>query len=297
MKAFIRKHWLRLLIWGGMGLCALDGFVIEPRWIKCDRLSLSDRPTMRVVHISDIHYKGDRAYLLRIIATVNQLAPDVVCFTGDIVENTHYLDEALDALSKINVPLYGVPGNHDYWSGASFERIGTCFQGTGGGWLLDNSVSVLKGRLLIVGSSGSEIETRGDASEFAMPGRRMEWNPMPNIKADLPNHAGTAGSSPSAHGSNPPVGPEAKRILLAHHPAAVDSIKGERYDLILSGHAHGGQVRLPLFGALVVPYGVNGYQLGTYSTPAGRLHVSAGLGTFLLPVRFLCRPEITVIEL
>jgi predicted MPP superfamily phosphohydrolase len=70
-----------------------------------------------------------------------------------------------------------------------------------------------------------------------------------------------------------------------------------KYDLILSGHSHGGQVRLPILGALIVPIGVDGYEKGWYFTPAGWLHVSSGLGTFFLPTRFFCRPEITLVEI
>jgi predicted MPP superfamily phosphohydrolase len=125
----------------------------------------------------------------------------------------------------------------------------------------------------------------------------MEWNP---VLATTPSDA-TSQDTPGAHllgnGNSEPQAPDAKRILLTHYPLDIGHVQGSRYDLILSGHAHGGQVRLPFIGALIVPFGVNGYQKGTCSTPAGPLHVSAGLGTFFLPVRFFCRPEITLIEL
>jgi len=272
MKMFIRKQWLCFLICGCLAYCMVDAIFIEPHWIKVTRLSLGERPSLRVVHISDIHYKGDRSYLIRIVALVNRLAPDAVCFTGDIVEEARYLDEALHILGQMSVPLYGVPGNHEYWSGASFDRIGKAFRKTGGEWLVDRSTVVAQGRLLIAGRSGIEINTRQSESESAMPGVGMEWNPV------LP-------------------APDAKRILLTHYPLDIENIKGSRFDLILSGHSHGGQVRLPFLGALTVPFGVNGYQRGVYPTPVGPLHVSAGLGTFFLPVRFLCRPEITLIEI
>jgi predicted MPP superfamily phosphohydrolase len=291
MMTFIRKNWLRILVYGGLSYCAVDAFLIEPHWIKINRLSLSNNPSVRAVQISDIHFKGDSAYLMRIVNQVNQLAPDVVCFTGDIVEDTRYLAEALDTLGKINVPLYGVPGNHEYWSKASFDQIGEGFRKTGGDWLVDRSVVTLGGKLLVMGKSGKEITTPMDASEFAMPGRKPEWSTASNHSPAPVISDGTA-LAPSN-----PISPTSKRILLTHYPAMVDRIKGETYDLILSGHAHGGQVRLPFFGALIVPYGVNGYQVGTYMTAAGRLHVSSGLGTFFLPVRFFCRPEITLIEL
>jgi predicted MPP superfamily phosphohydrolase len=297
MKAFIRKHWLRVLICGGLAYCIVDAFLIEPHWIKIDRFSFGEHPSLRVVHISDIHYKGERSYLMRIVAHVNRMEPDVVCFTGDIVEDTRYLDEALDALRQIAVPLYGVPGNHEYWSGASFDRIGNEFRKTGGEWLLDRTTVAAQGRLLIAGRSGTEINTRRAASEFAMPGHKMEWNPVFGTTPAAASSHDTAGTVLLGDGSSVLAAPDAKRILLTHYPLDIENVKGSRFDLILSGHAHGGQVRLPFIGALIVPFGVNGYQKGTYSTPVGPLHVSAGLGTFFLPVRFFCRPEITLIEI
>jgi predicted MPP superfamily phosphohydrolase len=88
-----------------------------------------------------------------------------------------------------------------------------------------------------------------------------------------------------------------RRILLIHYPTQADRLDGRRYDLILAGHSHGGQVRLPFYGALVVPYGVGDYDQGRFNSLGGPLYVNAGIGTYLLPVRFNCRPEITVVRL
>jgi predicted MPP superfamily phosphohydrolase len=297
MKAPIRRHWLRVLVYGGLVCCIVDAFFVEPHWIKTDRLSFGKHPSLRVVHISDIHYKGDRSYLMRTVATINRMAPDVVCFTGDIVEDTRYLDEALAALRKITVPLYGVPGNHEYWSGASFDRIGNAFRKTGGEWLVDRSSVAAQGRLLIAGRSGTEINIRQAATEFAMPGQRMEHLPVLTTAPTTATSYDSSGAPLVGDGNSTPAAPNAKRILLTHYPIDVENVKDLKYDAILSGHTHGGQVRLPFVGALIVPFGVNGYQTGAYPTPAGPLHVSAGLGTFFLPVRFFCRPEITLIEI
>ncbi|MCI5141406.1 MAG: hypothetical protein D3909_06715, partial [Candidatus Electrothrix sp. ATG1] len=87
-----------------------------------------------------------------------------------------------------------------------------------------------------------------------------------------------------------------KRILLHHYPASVDNIE-QNFDLILSGHSHGGQIRLPFYGALTVPYGVGKYDKGLFQTKAGPLFVSVGTGYWALPVRVLCRPEIALIEM
>lgn len=99
------------------------------------------------------------------------------------------------------------------------------------------------------------------------------------------------------HGEHvlPPPQPM-RRILLVHYPMRADRLDN-RYDLILAGHSHGGQVRIPFFGAIVLPYGVGRYQLGYYESLGGPLYVNAGLGTYMIPVRFNCRPELTVVRL
>lgn len=297
MKRFLRRNGLRIVIYGGIAGCLFDATLIEPHWLKVSTLRLSDQPVVRIVHISDLHFKGDTAYLRKVVRVVNGLPADIVCFTGDIVEDTRYLGDALKELSEIKMPLYGVPGNHEYWSGASFDLISQCFESTGGGWLADHAVVTLGGRLQIVGKSGTEIDTHRAASEFAMPGRRIDWTPAPNTTVP-PSPSLYVDDRPTpALGAAPSLGPTGKRILLTHYPAVVGDIKGETYDLILAGHSHGGQIRLPFVGALIVPYGVNGYQKGLYATLAGPLHVSSGLGTFFLPLRFFCRPEITVFEI
>jgi uncharacterized protein len=88
-----------------------------------------------------------------------------------------------------------------------------------------------------------------------------------------------------------------RQLLLIHYPTQADRLDGRRYDLILAGHSHGGQVRLPFYGALVLPYGVGRYQQGRYNSLGGPLYVNAGIGTYMFPVRFNCRPEITVVRL
>lgn len=88
-----------------------------------------------------------------------------------------------------------------------------------------------------------------------------------------------------------------RRILLTHYPQAVDRLAGRNITLVLAGHSHAGQIRLPLVGPLYLPEGVGRYDHGLFQTPAGPLHVSAGLGTSIIPVRFNCRPEITVFEI
>ena len=87
-----------------------------------------------------------------------------------------------------------------------------------------------------------------------------------------------------------------RNVALIHYPSWVENLRPHRFDVVLAGHSHGGQVRLPWIGSLVRPYGVEGFDLGLFETPAGPLYVGAGIGWFYLNVRFLCRPEVTLVE-
>lgn len=235
-----------------------DAKWVEPTWLKVRRVRLTDRPAEhRFVHFSDIHHKGDREYLLTVVNTINALAPDFTCFTGDIIEKANFLPEALEILSHIKSPMYGVPGNHDFWSGASFAPIRKCFAATGGAWLMDESREIADGRIHLTGI------TCLLANEF-----------LPASK------------------------PHARKIMLMHYPARAKQFGGRRFDLMLAGHSHGGQVRIPFYGSIIVPPGVDEYDLGLFQTRAGPLYVNPGIGYISnYDFRFNCRPEITVIEI
>jgi len=244
---------LLLAPWAVVG----DAGWIEPQWIKIRRLRLTaGEPAHRFVHFSDLHHKGDRAHSQSVVAMINSLSPDFVCFTGDIMEEGKFLPEALEILSGIQSPLYGVPGNHDYWSRVPFTDIIQCFAGTGGAWLVDEQRVIAGGKINLSG--------------MARFGPR---HPLPSVQ------------------------PGVKNILLVHYPAWVKRLGGQKFDLMLAGHSHGGQVRIPFYGPVIVPFAVDEYDLGLFQTPAGPLYVNPGIGWFPVPIRFNCRPEITVVEI
>ena len=95
----------------------------------------------------------------------------------------------------------------------------------------------------------------------------------------------------------PSVADGTKNIVLMHYPAWARLFTDQKFDLLLAGHSHGGQVRIPFYGPIMVPFGVDEYDLGLFQTKAGPLYVSSGIGWYPIPVRFNCRPEITVIEI
>lgn len=232
---------------------AADGFFIETKWVGIKKLTIGKNPSHRIVHFTDIHHKGDKSYLSGVISKINALRPDFACFTGDLIEDKFYLPEALSILSRISCPLFGVPGNHEYWSGVSFNEIEKVFAATGGKWLMDEEVTTNTGKIAITGATGHNIN--------------LKHNP----KAE-------------------------KYLLLIHYPVFVEKLKSLKFDLILAGHSHGGQVRIPFWGALILPYNVGRYDRGLFKNGSGPLYVNPGIGYYLLPVRFCCRPEITVIQ-
>ena len=285
MPVFTRRRLLYITAAAVPAACLVDTLLVEPEWLKVTRLVLSDRASTRLVHFSDLHYKGDRPFLAKVVKRINEFSPDFVCFTGDIVENKKHLPEALDILTGLQKPLYGVPGNHDYWSQAPFDEIERCFRSTGGDWLVDSETMTKEGLFRLEGASGEKFNLHSKESRYLTPGGGLK-----------PARATAISTAPAV--SDPLAGDdEPKRILLTHYPVLVKKLGGGRRDLILAGHSHGGQIRLPGLGALLVPNGVEEYERGFYRTRLGPLYVNQGIGTFLLSVRFFCRPEITVIEI
>jgi predicted MPP superfamily phosphohydrolase len=258
LKRFSRRRFLLGLgaAFAATSVAVADAKWLEPMWLKTRQLRIGNgTPTHRLVHFTDLHYKGDRAYAESVVKSINALSPDFVCFTGDIMEESRFLPEALEILSGIKSPMFGVPGNHDYWSGAPFGEISKCFAATGGSWLLNATQKTADGKINIVGAACNNPQF------------------MP-----------------------PPV-PGEKNILLLHYPAWVKKLGGQKFDLMLAGHSHGGQVRIPFYGSIITPSNVDEYDLGLFQTSAGPLYVNPGIGYLHnFEFRFNCRPEITVIE-
>ena len=255
LKKFSRRHFIFASLLASPAVLAGDARLLEPLWVKTRRLRLSSKPAHRFIQFSDLHHKGDRAHTQSVVNKINSLKPDFVCFTGDILEEAKFLPEALEILAGIKAPMYGIPGNHDYWSKAPFGEISKCFASTGGAWLVDETRIIAGGKISLIG--------------LALMGPK---HTLPSPKAGL------------------------KNILLIHYPAWAKAFD-QKFDLMLAGHSHGGQVRIPFYGAIMLPFLVDQYDLGLFHTKAGPLYVNPGIGWFPFPIRFNCRPEITVIEI
>lgn len=234
----------------------LDAGVIELIHLRVRSLDADPNGKIRLLHFTDLHYKGDRAYAQRVVDAINAAAPDFVCFTGDLVENRKWLGEALGFIEKIKVPVYGSPGNHDYHSGSPFSEYQRVFSGTGGRWLADDAMVLPQYNLELVGMGTDGVAVL-----------------------------------------KPPQAPT--RFLLSHFPRSVEDLARAHhsFDWIMAGHSHGGQVRIPGYGAPILPWGVGKYDLGYFETAAGPLYVNPGIGWYTLPFRFNCRPELTIVRI
>jgi len=255
MPTVSRRRFLKIAALSLPAIAGLDASVIEPKRLQIRQLRAAGGDgSCRFVQFSDLHYRGDEEYALEIVQRINDLKPQFVCFTGDLIEHKEYVPDALSFIRQIKAPVYGSPGNHDYWSGASFPDFVKVFRETGGDWLVDRSLVL----------SEHDLEIHG-----------MAWVGIHAFK------------EPKA----------TRRLLLSHYPAMADSL-GRNFDLILAGHSHGGQIRLPFYGPLIIPTGVGNYDLGHFNTRFGPLYVNSGVGTLsTIPVRWNCPPEITVVTI
>ncbi len=252
MSRLTRRQFLTLGALAIPAVAGADARWVEPTTLQVKTLTLGSG--CRFVHFSDFHHKGDGHYAAEVVRTINDLAPEFACFTGDLVEHSNHLGEALNFIAQIRCPVYGIPGNHDYWSRSPFSDYEHVFAGTGGAWLVDRSMVL----------PGHDIELIG----MAIRGIHAFGSPLAE-----------------------------RRVLMTHYPVFADDMAGRGFELMLAGHSHGGQIRLPFYGAVIVPWGVGRYDLGYYNTPGGPLYVNGGIGTYRIPMRLNCRPEITVITI
>ncbi|MCM2266035.1 MAG: metallophosphoesterase [Desulfuromonadales bacterium] len=262
----------RFLALGAAGLTAAglaDVLWIEPRGARIEELAQttgqSGRP-VRLVQISDLHLEKFNGYFRKIAGLVAGLTPDLIVVTGDCLEEERNIRAVLDFLRQLKAPhgVYAVQGNWEYWSRLEGENLRRHFHGVGV-------------RLLI-----------NERADLEIGGQKLSL-----LGLDYPS------SSDQLRGLQEQADPARFNLLLSHVPAFGHENLGRHIGLILSGHTHGGQVRLPLLPPLYLPRFsgrfVSGlYRVGPYNTP---LYVNRGIGTSVLPVRLACRPEITVITL
>lgn len=231
----------------------------------------------KILQLSDLHNKkfGDNQDVL--IQKVKSINPDIIAITGDLIDSKSYDPEVSMELIRELVkeyPVYFVTGNHEKWSGKynDLEKE-----------LKQHHVTVLRNEHVSIQIGGQDIHILGiDDPEF-VTGNRDEGNVVKGeiIKAKFE------------------MQPDTYNVLLSHRPEFLTEYADEQIHLVLSGHAHGGQVRLPFIGGLVAPnQGIlPTYTTGLYEKQNTSMVVSRGLGNSIIPQRIFNRPELVVVQL
>lgn len=224
----------------------------------------SSNERLRIVQLTDLHLNSVLPwdYYRSIVERTNAADADIVVLTGDYVskyESVALLARWLEFPLHSKYGVYAVLGNHDYWAGAS-EVVRQLFERAG--------IHVLSGLCARLDGAAHP--------DWLICGTEWPWGP------DFVDE---------------PLGPSDKVLVLSHTPDNIYALHG-RASVVLSGHNHGGQWRIPGIGALVVPskYGRR-FDRGHFSVDGTELFVSAGLGADFPPLRVYCPPELTVLDI
>ncbi|MDP9039558.1 MAG: metallophosphoesterase [Acidobacteriota bacterium] len=282
----IAKLSRRMFLLGSGAAAGAVGFALYSSEIARHEISVVDQAVairrlppafhgFRIVQISDIHFDEytEPSFVRGIVERVNQLAPDLLLLTGDFVSygplplsfGVAAAPRCAEVLRGLACPQrFAVMGNHDTAVGVPI--------------VIDALSQVQIPTLL---NNYVPIERHG---------QRL-W---------LCGVADPATSKPDLYYAIPPK-PDGPVILMAHAPDFADQVifhpRGHIVDLMLSGHTHGGQIRLPLLGAFVLPSGGRKYVEGMFRLEQMQLYVNRGIGTTGVPFRLNCPPEITLFTL
>lgn len=256
----------------GTGLLALgvgvDALVIEPNWLDVSRheVPIAGLPQrldgFTIAQVSDAHLKELGTVEEAILRVVRAESIQLILLTGDIVESVFrlgLLQEFCMALRKSGTAVLATLGNWEHWGRLPLVELSKAYTRTGAKLLVNEGVVL---------PDGMRVYATDDAT-----------------------------------GGMPRLGPlyddGTPTILATHSPALLDStaFKPGAFDLALSGHTHGGQLRIGPNAVPFRPSGCGRFVGGWYHTPGGRAYVSRGTGTSILPARFTCRPELPIFRL
>jgi hypothetical protein len=248
---------------------------IVHRTIVIDRLPEAFKG-FRIVQVSDFHYKEytEAFFIKLVIHEVNALKADLVVLTGDFISygpaaphrSIPWAYECGELLTRLHCPLrYAILGNHD------------CIVSEAGvkDALTTHGIPVLNNQAIPLEREGKRIWLAGLADV-------LEAHPKPDFGKTIPKTA---------------QADDERVILLAHEPDIAPEAAKHNVDLMLSGHTHGGQVRIPFLPPVMLPPMGKDYVEGHFQVGPMQLYVNRGIGAVQLPFRFNCPPEITVITL
>lgn len=229
----------------------------------------------KIVQISDLHNKRFGKNQSKLIDKIKECNPDIIIVTGDLVDKRYYnLDVAMEFINNaINIaPIYYVSGNHEI-STEEYEDIKRK--------LIDSNVVVLDNESILLNKNEESIKLAGllDPSYYDGTNEVRKTKLNEELKKLVTN--------------------EEFEILLSHRPEILDIYSENNIDLVFTGHAHGGQIRIPFIGAIIAPHQglFPKYTEGQYTLNNTTMIVSRGLGTSVITVRIFNKPEIILLEL
>lgn len=228
----------------------------------------------RILQISDLHSKNFRG---RLSAKIAEQKPDIIVITGDLIDS---YDRDIGTASQLIAdilpiaPVYYVPGNHEYNNSRLYAELAAFLADSGVTVLEDSSCKISEKGLNIIGIADPAFMDSAFSEEGAVMAA-MQQATENNVEERMFN------------------------LLLAHRPEYFDLYSQSNVDLVFCGHAHGGQVRIPLAGGLVAPgQGIfPEYTSGIHWQNDTAMVISRGLGNSILPLRIFNRPEIVVVTL
>lgn len=233
-------------------------------------ISIKDLPAsfdkFTILHLSDLHEKQFGKNQDKLMQQVNSTKYDIVVITGDLLSKyKNSISASIELINRLNSkPIYFVSGNHEWW--ANYDEFKEL--------LLNNGVEVLDNRAEKITKDGKHIWLAGVDDPYLHKDR------LDKALEDIDT--------------------QAPKVLLAHAPEIFSSAVKEKIDLVLVGHTHGGQIRIPLYGGALIAPGQGMFpklDYGLFKHEDTTMIINSGLGESILPVRINNRPEIGLIEL
>ncbi len=253
-----RGRFRRLARLPGNGLFRVE---FSERTLLLDRLPPA-WDGLTILHLSDLHFSGtpDRGFYEYVIDRCREWEPDLVAVTGDFVDTPRHHRWILPILGRLRwrVAGFAILGNHDRWYEPALVRR-----------------RLRRAGFHVLGNTWEQVDVRGEP--LVVIGNETPWfRPGPDL-AECPR------------------GPF--RLCLSHTPDTIPWARRNAVDLLLAGHVHGGQIRFPVIGSVLVPsrYGRR-YDCGTFDAPPTAAHVIRGLAG-RHPVRYHCPPEVVKLVL
>ncbi len=230
----------------------------------------------KIAVVSDLHNALFGSDNSQITKKIEEAHPDIIAITGDLVDSDRTdLETAIALVHKLMqiAPCYYITGNHEAWIGERFSVLEEM--------LVAENVRILHDEVILLEKGGQTVQLAGlDDPDFTERDTAVQQSVI-KTKLNLMNLSGEY------------------CILLSHRPELFEVYVEEGIDLVMSGHAHGGQFRLPFTGGIIAPgQGLfPKYDAGKYTRANTTMIVSRGIGNSIIPVRFNNRPEIVLVEL